>query len=278
MIRPTTLVCALLAAGSGLYLYQVKHQAQLLDRQIHHIRETTEATLSRAGVMRAEYALLNDPSRLEELAGQYLPELRPTLPAQWTSMSELDKRLPPVGAPTADPAPLEADPPPTASAEPATHVMPPPHPAPIIAAAPVAPPRTTTTVASHIVPHAITLAARPQPSPANAAAARPAVAQAEPLVPHGHAAPPVFVAQAQPARAVHTPAPSQLAAQGAPIYAASAHADGYAAAPVSTAAAVNRISQPQPSVPIVASALGMARTMTVSPDNTAPIYQASQTR
>ena len=34
MIRPFTCLSALLALGSGLYLYQTKHAAQLLDHQI----------------------------------------------------------------------------------------------------------------------------------------------------------------------------------------------------------------------------------------------------
>ena len=34
MIRPITFVSMLLAAGSGLYLYQAKQQARVLDRQI----------------------------------------------------------------------------------------------------------------------------------------------------------------------------------------------------------------------------------------------------
>ena len=34
MIRPLTCISVLLACGSGLYLYQTKHHAQVVDRQI----------------------------------------------------------------------------------------------------------------------------------------------------------------------------------------------------------------------------------------------------
>ena len=34
MIRPLTIVTFLMACGSGLYLYQSKHAAQVLDRDI----------------------------------------------------------------------------------------------------------------------------------------------------------------------------------------------------------------------------------------------------
>jgi hypothetical protein len=109
MIRPTTCVCMLMAAGSGLYLYQSKHQAQLLDREINRVMAEVDTTRARAGLLRAEFALLNEPSRLSELASHYLVTLATTQPAQFTNWAELDKRLPLVGAPAPDPAPLEPD-------------------------------------------------------------------------------------------------------------------------------------------------------------------------
>ncbi|WP_457831439.1 cell division protein FtsL, partial [Staphylococcus aureus] len=63
MIRPFTCICMLLAAGSGLFLYQAKHQGQMLDRQIEQIGHATDETRARIGVLRAEFALLNDPTR-----------------------------------------------------------------------------------------------------------------------------------------------------------------------------------------------------------------------
>jgi hypothetical protein len=87
----------LLAAGSGLYLYQAKHHALMLDRKIDRILNQADAARERAGLLRAEYALLNDPSRLAELATQLLPDLQTTAPGQFTTMADLDRRLPPVG-------------------------------------------------------------------------------------------------------------------------------------------------------------------------------------
>ena len=43
MIRPLTLICMLLACGSGLYLYQTKHRVQMLDREI---AQTVQATMA----------------------------------------------------------------------------------------------------------------------------------------------------------------------------------------------------------------------------------------
>lgn len=100
MIRPFTCVCMLLAAGSGLYLYQTKHRSQMLDRDIADTVHQAEAARERSGLLRAEWTLLNDPQRLGDLAARFLP-LKSTLPSQFTSLAELDKRLPPVGTPDA---------------------------------------------------------------------------------------------------------------------------------------------------------------------------------
>jgi hypothetical protein len=100
----------LLAASSGLYLYQTKHRTRLLDKQIETTLEATEAVHERTRLLNAEWALLNDPSRLGELANKFL-NLRPVAPGQFITMAELDKHLPPVrdfppsGALPAEPAP-----------------------------------------------------------------------------------------------------------------------------------------------------------------------------
>lgn len=99
MIRPFTCCCLLLAAGTGLYTYQAKHQAELLDQQIAAVLRQVDAARQRTGMVRAEYARLNDPSRLSELAATHLPELRATEPGQFATLAELDRHLPPVGPP-----------------------------------------------------------------------------------------------------------------------------------------------------------------------------------
>ena len=48
MMRPISLLCMLLAIGSGLYLYRVKYHAQLLDREINlTLRGADDAMLAR---------------------------------------------------------------------------------------------------------------------------------------------------------------------------------------------------------------------------------------
>ncbi len=93
MIRPLTSLTLLLAAGAGLYLYHVKHRTLLLDRQITATLHETEALRAKEGLLHAEWALLNQPDRLADLAARHLA-LKPLAPAQFVPLAELDRHLP----------------------------------------------------------------------------------------------------------------------------------------------------------------------------------------
>jgi hypothetical protein len=107
MIRPFTCVCVLLAAGSGLYMYQAKHRTLMLDRQIADVLKQADAARARTAVLKAEYAALSAPARLDELSGRYLA-LKPSQPAQYVQLAALDPHLPPIET---FPKPGEAPPP-----------------------------------------------------------------------------------------------------------------------------------------------------------------------
>lgn len=96
MIRPLTCICLLLAGGSGLYLYQSKHQAQMLDREVERTIRATEVARDRIGVLRGEWALLNEPERLAALSQSHLG-LKSLAPSQFVTAAELGARLPPPG-------------------------------------------------------------------------------------------------------------------------------------------------------------------------------------
>jgi hypothetical protein len=123
MIRPFTLATMLLAGIAGVYLYSSKHRVQLLDRQIEATLHQARAARERTAILRAEWTLQNDPMRLKQLADKFLT-LKPVAPSQFTTLSELDKRLPPSPDPNAPPAAPMAEttdqeatpPPPTDSA------------------------------------------------------------------------------------------------------------------------------------------------------------------
>lgn len=145
MIRPSTFVCALMAFGSGLYLYQSKHGAQLLDRQIAQTVHDTALANDRIKVLGAEWQLLNEPERLQGLAQQYLP-LRPMAPTQVAAVADLAGRLP-----AALPASAYAPP----SYAPPSYVTPGTveEPAPALPAAPgVPPPATAPALVASVAP------------------------------------------------------------------------------------------------------------------------------
>jgi hypothetical protein len=93
MIRPLTIVACLLACGSGLYLYQSKHEVQLLDRTIERTVRDTNALREQSRLLAAEWTMLNDPERLRQFSNTYL-SLKTITPSQFTSLADLDSRLP----------------------------------------------------------------------------------------------------------------------------------------------------------------------------------------
>ena len=271
MIRPFTCLCLLFAAGSGLFLYNSKHGAQMLDQEIARTNKSAQESRARAALLRAEYDRLGDPERLKELANQVLPSLASTDPKQFASLTDLEKRLPavappPVLVPETQPVATPAtDQPPVATTIPA-----------IAAASPSDKPAI-----ERPAPQALAMIARP-------------VQPARPVTPVAPSQPTPLMGQAQaaitpPAAAVSTapkpapvhpvtetkPAPQRppVTPQAAPSTAVAAntvltHPRPVAPMPTSTppqaSEMVARLVRNVPSdtpAPMVASALGMARTM-----------------
>jgi hypothetical protein len=106
VIRPFTCVCLIMAAGSGLYLYQVKQRAFALDASLRSTFHDIDVARERTRMLRADWALVNDPERLQALAAQYLT-LQPMQPSQLLTMDQLAAALPP---PAPFPAPAVKSP------------------------------------------------------------------------------------------------------------------------------------------------------------------------
>ncbi len=104
MIRPLTVAFCMLAFGSGLYLYQSKHEVQLLDKSIEKTVRETAALRDQSRLLAAEWTMLNDFDRLRQFTDAYLPGLKPIAPAQFTSVADLGNRLPSIR--TEAPAPV----------------------------------------------------------------------------------------------------------------------------------------------------------------------------
>jgi hypothetical protein len=208
MIRPITFVTTMIALSSGAWMFVVKHQAEQLDRQIGGVTSQIRSSEQRIRVLRAEWALETDPTRLARLATLFMPTLKPMLPNQMVSWSAMADRLPPPGATLphlplppplpgdlpdtagaggpialiATPGPADVDLPPNAvpvsSAQPqahlaAAHSVAPSHPSPVIR-------HVALPVAHHALPrHAQAVWSRP--SPAYAGSKHPAWSHPVPL-------------------------------------------------------------------------------------------------
>ncbi|PWS37182.1 hypothetical protein DFH01_09975 [Falsiroseomonas bella] len=93
MIRPLTVLCFLAFAGAGAWLYQVKHAVAVKDRELLEIRRETEQARQRIDILRAEWALLNEPDRLRQTA-THLLTLEPMQPQHFVRLGDLGRRLP----------------------------------------------------------------------------------------------------------------------------------------------------------------------------------------
>lgn len=168
MIRPLTCVCMLMACGSGLYLYQAKHRAQMLDREIARTLKITDTARDRIGVLRGEWALLNEPERLSLLSQTHLG-LKTLQPTQFVTLSDLGSRLPTVAAPGTVHIPSEEPGVTVLAGEPATPAPLPPH-VPLPPHAPVAAPKSASPAAIPPPPGPVQVAAIRPPAPPRPAA------------------------------------------------------------------------------------------------------------
>jgi hypothetical protein len=72
-MRRPTLLFILITAGVGLGLFQLKYQVMNLEKDHSRIRKNIRETNEAIHVLKAEWAHLNDPKRLQNLCERYLP-------------------------------------------------------------------------------------------------------------------------------------------------------------------------------------------------------------
>ena len=91
---------ALLAVGG---VYGTKFQAYRLEAELAGLRRAVVAERRRLHALKAEWAYLDRPQRLAQLAERYLDDLRPATPADLVALDELAReheavRTPPLTA------------------------------------------------------------------------------------------------------------------------------------------------------------------------------------
>ena len=87
MRRPTLLFVAI-TAGVGLCLFQLKYQVMNLEKDHNRIRKTIRETNESIHVLKAEWAYLNDPRRLQDLCERHLT-ISPIKGSQLVSLQEV---------------------------------------------------------------------------------------------------------------------------------------------------------------------------------------------
>jgi hypothetical protein len=101
---------ALILAAS--FVYKIKFDSTLQAERVARLRGELRRERDAIGALRAEWARLDNPGRLQTLAQRYLP-LRPVDPRQFDDFSRLPERPPATVSPAGDPigamvTPLEA--------------------------------------------------------------------------------------------------------------------------------------------------------------------------
>ncbi|WP_419896450.1 cell division protein FtsL [Roseomonas sp. USHLN139] len=177
MFRPLTVLAIAAFSLVGWHVYRAEEVATQLDRELRDVNKRIEVARERSQVLRAEWALLNEPERLRQVTQQHLP-LETMAPAQFLRMGDLERRLPQAVA-FAGPVSLFGSAPDTAvaNATPGGHAV-----QALVAGAAIA-------------------------APAAVAVAMPAARAVAAAAQHAESRPePVRVARAEP-RVVHAPAP-----------------------------------------------------------------------
>jgi hypothetical protein len=100
MVRRSTLFWLIAAILVGCGLYQLKYEVQAKEERLARLNRQIQLEQEAIHVLNAEWAFLNRPDRLAELANRHL-EMTPVAPAQFSKVTAIPERsLVPVGAET----------------------------------------------------------------------------------------------------------------------------------------------------------------------------------
>jgi hypothetical protein len=83
-----------LIAVAGSILYDTTFEVQELEGQLSRINRQIVAEREVIQVLKADWSLLNDINRIEQLSVRYLPELRPAEATQFVALKTVPQRTP----------------------------------------------------------------------------------------------------------------------------------------------------------------------------------------
>ncbi len=105
-MRLLNLCVAALLVFAAAYVYEVKFEATLRAERVAKLRADVRREREAIAALRAEWAQLENPARVQALVGRHLP-LRPTEAVQFDSLDRLPDR-PPRPVPPASDDPVAA--------------------------------------------------------------------------------------------------------------------------------------------------------------------------
>ncbi len=92
MLRLLNIVAVLALIGSAVYAYSIKYQTAYRAEQIAKTKIEIKAEQDAIAVLRAEWAYMTRPERLQPLAEKYLPDLKPLQVTQLVPAQSLPQK------------------------------------------------------------------------------------------------------------------------------------------------------------------------------------------
>ncbi len=97
MIRPLDLILVGAMIASAVWTFQIKHEAELASEKVAGLQKKITLEKERINLLRADWALLTQPARLQELAKKFSDDLKleNLQPGQIVQLDELPDITPP---------------------------------------------------------------------------------------------------------------------------------------------------------------------------------------
>ncbi|PPD46237.1 MAG: hypothetical protein CTY15_02400 [Methylocystis sp.] len=92
MLRLLNIVAVLALIGSAVYAYTIKYQTAYRAEQIAKTKIEIKSEQDAIAVLRAEWAYMTRPERLQPLADKYLPDLKPLQVTQLVPAQSLPQK------------------------------------------------------------------------------------------------------------------------------------------------------------------------------------------
>ncbi len=92
MLRLLNILAIIALVGSAVYAYTIKYQTSYRAEQIAKTRIEIKAEQDAIAVLRADWAYMTRPERLQPLADQYLPDMKPLQVTQLVSPQALPQK------------------------------------------------------------------------------------------------------------------------------------------------------------------------------------------